>query len=106
VTAIRIQVTADDVAAAQAKQTDPIEVALTRITGVATMVDRDVPDGYMATIGATTPGITLVANLADEATAYLNSWWEGPGDGTTETEPIAFAIDLPDWLVDFFRSAE
>lgn len=105
-TAIAIQVTAEDVAQAQANQTDPIEVALTRIAGVASMVDRDVPDGYMATIGGKTPGTTLVANLPADANAYLDRWWEGPGDGTTETQPIGFRLELDDWLVDLFRTAE
>jgi hypothetical protein len=106
VTAIRIQVTAEDIEAATAKRIDPVEVALTRITGAATMVDRDVPDGYMATIGAASPGVTLVANLPPEATTYLDRWWDGPGDGTSETEPIAFRLELDDWLVDLFRMAE
>lgn len=96
---IRVDVTAEDVAEARAKQTDPIEVALARVLGVDAMVDRDVPDGYMATLGARAPGTTIVVNLPAAVTGYLERWWDGPGDGTTEPSPFAFDLELDTWLV-------
>jgi len=105
VTSIRIQVTAEDCAAAvdYVDPGDPIELAIARVAGVGCNVDRDVPDGYMATIGPEGPGSTLVVNLPAEVDARLDAWWD---HGKRIAEPFDFALELDDWLVDFFRSAE
>lgn len=104
-TAIRIQVTAAHIALAgprsEAEMTgwrSPVELAIAAAAGVDVDVDGD-DHGWHATIG-TREGATLVVDLPEAVSERLDASWAHGID----MEPFEFALELDDWLVDFFRS--
>jgi hypothetical protein len=114
--AIRVEVTAEHIAAG-AKPTDPddpnwhevynrywavpVELAIAELTGVGVDVDGGGGDGTnIATIG-TREDATLVVDLPPLVSGWLDDRWNGRGEG----EPIAFDLEIPDWLVDLVRKA-
>lgn len=111
-TAIRIQVTAEDVAVGPWPRVvdgpwpqgwnSPVELAIARAAGVDVDVDGD-DDEWHATIGTRGPGSTLVLSLPAEVNDRLTAYFLGK---PPLLEPFEFRLELDDWLVDFFRSAE
>lgn len=107
-TAIRVAVTAEDIAAG-AKPGDPsdpnwhethnrfwavpVEEAIARLTGEQTSVDGDGDLGNVVTIGQ--GAWTLVIDLPDEVNRFLDARWNGEGGG----EPFVFALEVPAWVV-------
>jgi hypothetical protein len=100
---VRVQVTAEDIAAADTDSAVtrvswwqwPVKRALEAFIGVSVDVDRDMPDGYMATIGEHRGDATvLVTNLDVNAEAFLDARFDRNQPG----EPFFFEITLPEWL--------
>lgn len=109
-TAVRIQVTAEDIAACAIepgvaegfKSThpegkDPVELAIARVAGVETMCDEDRPGQEMATIGQ--GANTLVANLPPEVSPWIDRYYKGQA-----VEPFDFDIEIEDWLHAFLAT--
>lgn len=104
-TAIRVEVTAEQIAAAgdhRMAWASPVEDAISALTGQEVSIDGGGPDGpCVATIdqGAT----TLVVDLPPDASAWLDARWEQPvnsADVLDELgEPFGFDLFLDDWLV-------
>lgn len=108
-TAIHVEVTADDVATAGAwpklparlppGRKNPVELALARMTGVDVDVDGD-EQSWHATIG-TMEGSTLVVDLPEVARERLDFYYAHAHEGVL-MGPLAFDIALDDWLVALF----
>lgn len=111
-TAIRVEVTAEHIAAAgpvpdpmvvgadflPEGHRDPVELAIAEVTGQSVGCDSDVPDGEMATIG---DGRTvLVQNLPAEVSPWIERYYKGQ-----TVEPFEFDMEIEDWLVDLIRFA-
>jgi hypothetical protein len=105
VSAIRIVVTAEHIAAAALvpdigegfKSThpdgkDPVELAIEAAIGQAAMLDSDGPGEEIATIGA--GRTTLVVSLPPEVAPWIDNYYRG-----SEVKPFEFDIALDDWLV-------
>lgn len=95
--AIHVEVTAADIAGAKPGTQGwamPVEAALARLTGQ--QVDVDGGDGTtnIATIGQ--GAWTVVIDLPMGANRWLNARWN---DGSRNSRPFAFDIDVPDWIV-------
>lgn len=112
-TAIHVEVTADDIAAAprgpavgdgweslHPQHMDPVEVAITRATGRETRCDSDGPDDEIATIGAagTFARNVLVASTAPTVAPWVERYYKGE-----PVEPFSFDIEIEGWLVDLVR---
>ena len=96
---LRVQVTAEDIAAADNHPGAhwwawPVQTALEGVIGADVDIDRDVPEGYMATIGAQDETATLVLTLDVNVEAFLDARYERDIPG----EPFFFELSLPDWL--------
>lgn len=108
--AIRVEVTAEDVAAAGAWPRhdsafpqgwkSPVERALGRLTGVDVDVDGD-EESWHATIG-TMEGSTLVVDLPGVAKERLDVYYAHHG---ALMEPFGFDVELDDWIVALFARA-
>jgi hypothetical protein len=108
-TAIHVEVTAEDVVAAEAWPKppeirtgwkSPVELALGRLTGVDVDVDGD-EESWHATIG-TMEGSTLVVDLPEVAKERLDFYYAHAG---ALLDPFAFDIELDTWLTDLIRIA-
>lgn len=100
-TAIHVEVTAEDIAAFPAyhKEWDgPVRRALEELTAEQVDIDGD-DDVYVATIGQ--GAWTLVLDLPVAACRFLDRRWENEGPGV----PFAFDIDVPAWVVDLVTGA-
>lgn len=106
--AIRVEVTAEDIAACAVvpnigdgfKSThpegkDPVELAIGRVTGQGVGCDQDETTD-MATIG--TGSTILVVNLPPEQFAWIDRYYKGE-----PVEPFGFDIEIESWLVDLVR---
>lgn len=108
---VRVVVTAEDIeAAAEAEAEDrpgtwslPVERALRRMTGQDVDVDGSEGDGNIATIGQ--EAWTLVVDLPADANRWLNERFDGGGGARAASEPIAFDVEVPDWLTRFLGQA-
>jgi hypothetical protein len=102
-TSIHVEVTGEQIARAgddRMAWAAPVEDAIAALTGVGVEIDGDGDKGNIATIG-TREDATLVVDLPPEANAWLDRRWDGDRDDRLlGSEPIAFAIELPDWLID------
>lgn len=104
VSAIRVEVTAEHIAACprlpetgdgyrsgHPDHYDPVELALTQITGCEVRCDQD-EDTEMATIGN---GVNvLVLSLPIVQARWIDRWYRGD-----PIEPFAFDVEIEDWLV-------
>ncbi len=103
--AIRVEVTAEHIAAADALRLNdlsrPVTDALAEVTGQDVDVSGSEPYGtWIATIGG--GEWTLVVDLPTEANAWLNGRWDHePGS----SEPIAFDLEIPEWIAGLVRKA-
>ncbi len=103
---IRVEVTAEHIAACDALRLNdlsrPVSDALAEVTGQYVDVSGSEPYGtFLATIGD--GEWTLVVDLPAQANAWLTGRWDHePGS----SEPIAFDLEIPDWLVDLVRLGE
>ena len=108
-TAIHVQVTAEDIAAAAVVPDgggdfqsshpggkDPVELAIGRVTGQDAMCDEDGPGTEIATIGQGTT--TIVVSLPPEIAPWIERYYRGK-----PVEPFAFDIKIEDWLVALIR---
>jgi hypothetical protein len=97
---IRVQVTAEDIAAAEevTGRLDwwqwPVKRALEGIIGQDVDIDGDA-EACVATVGGTDDAATLVLNLDVNAVAFLDARYDRDIPG----EPFFFELTLPDWLV-------
>lgn len=111
-TAIRIQVTAEDIAAcpllpdvgggwriAREDQRDPVEVAIARVTGQVVTCDEDFDPNdpaavhtQLATIG--NGSSVLVTEIGAETLDWTDRYYRGEA-----VEPFAFDLEIEDWLV-------
>lgn len=107
-TAIRIAVTAEHIAAAgpippddgqlPADYQDPVARAIGEVTGQDVECDGDTleagkPQHEIATIGA--GSTTLVVDLPPEEHDWIVRYFNGE-----QVEPFEFSIEIEDWLVD------
>jgi hypothetical protein len=94
VTALRVEVLETDIPDAPPHKTwdDPLAAALARLTGQDVAIDSAGDYEYMATIGS--GGWTLVVDLPRAASEWLDERWNGKAMG-----PIAFDLQIPDWVV-------
>ncbi len=100
---VTVNVTAEQIAAAGDDRMEwaaPVEAAIAAIAGVEVSIDGDGEHGCVATIG-TTDSATLVLDLPEEASDFLDYRWEGGGRG----DPFTFDLDLPAWLVAFVETS-
>jgi hypothetical protein len=109
---LRVSVTAEDIAAAEAPgigKSDwwgwPLEHALEGLTGEDVDVDGGDGSGCIATIGASDSPVTLVVDLPDNASEWLDRRWLTLVSQDLELgreripgEPFFFELALPDWL--------
>jgi hypothetical protein len=108
VTAIHVEVTAEQIAAAgddRMAWAAPVEDALGALSGVGVEIDGDGEMGNVATIG-TREVFTVCVDLPAEANAWLDRRWNGPDDRLLGSEPFAFDIEVATWLTDLIRAAD
>jgi len=92
---IRVEVTAEDIAAVPTGWCEPVERAIGRLTGQPVDVDGDSSTGCVATIGL--DEWVVVVELPAAANAWLNARWD---DGFVAVgEPFHFDLIAPEWLV-------
>jgi hypothetical protein len=107
VSAIRVEVTSDQIIAAGEEGRDwatPLEVALAGLTGQEVSIDGDDTEGHcIATIGQ--DAWTFVVELPDAANEWLDRRWDGDADDRLGSEPLAFDLEVPDWVVRFVGRA-
>lgn len=102
-TSIHVDVTAADLEVARTLPrmvawSSPIEAVIARQTGQDVDIDGDGKSGCIATIGQ--GAWTLVIELPEVADAWLDRRWQyGAVD-----EPIAFDIEIPDWILSLVGS--
>jgi hypothetical protein len=96
---IRVSVTAEDIAAADADAPGealwwswPVKRALEGLVGVD--VDLDAENPVVATIGYSEEPATLVIDLDVNASEWLDARWTRHVPG----EPFFFELSLPEWL--------
>jgi hypothetical protein len=95
---LRVEVTAEDIAAGDAIDgSEPVRLALARLTGQSVDIDLDGDDGYVATIGE--GDWTIVVDLPAAANDFLDARWSGDARG----EPFGFDLPVPTWLADLIR---
>jgi hypothetical protein len=108
-TAIRVEVTAEDLAVYDDPERPetwarPMEAAISALAGQGVDIDgsNEEPPGfaYVASIGGRDSGTTLVVDLPPEAGAWLDRRFDGD-----RCEPIAFDLIIDDWLVAFVGRA-
>jgi hypothetical protein len=110
VISIRVQVTAEQIAAAgddRMAWAAPVEDALSiAFGGEAVSIDGGGPD-FPAVATISHSEWTLVIDLPAAATEWLDRRWDGdPDDRLLGSEPFAFDIEIPTWLSDLVRIAE
>jgi len=105
-TALRVEVTAEDIANAgddRMAWAQPVEDALAALTGQEVGIDaggHDETPWSIATIGQ--GDWTIVVDLPPSAHAWLDRRWDGdPDDRLLGSEPFAFDLEVPAWLAAF-----
>lgn len=107
-TAIHVEITADDIAAADEVRPDawciPVERALARLTGQDVSIDGDglAGIGTIATIGQ--GSWTLVVDLPLHVNRWLNDRFEGDLGDREASKPFAFDLPVPEWIVALVES--
>jgi hypothetical protein len=97
VTAIHVEVTAEDIEPMEGRMSwaDPVEAALARLTGEEVDVDGgEIGGPNIATIGQ--GEWTLVVELPAAANLWLNGRW---ADDDVKSEPFGFDLEVPEWVV-------
>lgn len=102
---ILVEVTGDHIATSPPPTTSngwaaPVEAALSDVFGQSVDVDGGDGFGCVAAIGQ--GAWTLVIDLPDDASDWLNRRWEGEGPGA----PLAFEIEVPRWIEVLFGPRE
>lgn len=109
--AIRVDVTAEQIAAAGGDRhawAQPVEAALEALTGQRVDIDSGGHDDQPWSIATIGQGAwTIVVDLPPDAHAWLDRRWDGDADDRLlGSEPFAFDLDVPTWLTNLVHYTE